>query len=131
MDKIKKTFVDSDIQVFIGKQLRMGVMIACAIAIVGGIYYLCRHGLEATPKYSRFLGEPDMYTTIAGIFNGIFALKARCIIQFGVVVLLATPIFRVFFSLIAFMKEKDWMYVFITALVLGVIIFSMTTGVKL
>ena len=130
-NSIKKVFADRDIQQFIGKQLRWGVIISCSIALLGGLYYLFAHGAEQTPNYSRFSGEPSSYTSLKGIMEGVFALHARNIIQLGVVVLLATPILRVFFSLLAFIKEKDRMYIIITTIVLAIIIFSMTSGVKI
>ncbi len=50
------------------------------------------------------------------------------IIQLGVVVLLATPITRIAFSVLAFAMEKDRLYVVITLIVLGVITFSIFSG---
>ncbi len=44
--------------------------------------------------------------------------KGRDIIQLGLLVLIATPVARVIFSLIGFLFEKDWIYVAITFIVL-------------
>lgn len=130
-NNMKKVLVDYDIQQFIGKQLRFGVVLSCCIAVLGGVYYLLVHGAEPMPAYNHFVSEPSSFTTLQGIFSGVVAGNAYDIIQLGVVVLLATPILRVFFSLIAFAIEKDHMYVVITAIVLGVILFSMISGVKI
>jgi len=50
------------------------------------------------------------------------------IIQLGVVLLIATPIARILFSVFAFTVEKDYLYIVITLIVLGVILFSMLGG---
>ena len=42
----------------------------------------------------------------------------------GVIALLLTPIMRVVLSLFDFVKQKDWLYVAITAFVLGVIVMN-------
>jgi len=42
--------------------------------------------------------------------------------------LIATPIARILFSVLAFLLEKDYLYVGITLIVLGVIVFSMLGG---
>ena len=49
-------------------------------------------------------------------------------IQLGVVVLLLTPVMRVALSLVDFVKERDWLYAFITAVVLSVIIVNSIGG---
>ena len=41
-------------QQLIGSTLRVGVMTACCIAILGGIYYLISHGSESIPDYYKF-----------------------------------------------------------------------------
>lgn len=116
-----------DMQVVISNTLRWGVTIASVIAFVGGILYLCSHGTEPMPDYQHFAyGEaatahPE-YTTPSGIIDGLCHGSAYSWIQLGVVCLLLTPIMRVVLSLIDFVREHDWLYATISAIVLGVII---------
>ena len=49
----------------------------------------------------------------------------RAIIQFGLLLLIATPIARVTFSLVGFAMERDWTYAVITAIVLAILIFAL------
>jgi uncharacterized membrane protein len=49
-------------QQLIGSTLRIGVMTACCIAVLGGVYYLLRHGSEPVPDYYKFHGEPSSST---------------------------------------------------------------------
>lgn len=123
-------WADQDIQLLVGKILRMGVTIASITVLTGGIMYLINHGGEALPDYRHFVGESGSNTTLSGIVSGAFHLHAAQLIQLGVVFLVATPVFRVFFSLIGFTMEKDKLYIIITLIVLGVIFFSIFSGVK-
>jgi uncharacterized membrane protein len=130
MKPLKKLLVDRDIELFIGQVLRIGVITASSIALLGGILYLVQQGAASIPEYSVFKGEGAGYTSFRGIFQGVANGNATEIIQLGVLVLLATPILRIFFSLVAFAIEKDKLYVVITTIVLGIILFSMFGGLK-
>lgn len=131
MKLVRKLLGDRDIELFIGQVLRVGVVTASSIALLGGIAYLAQQGAASVPDYSQFMGEGAGYTSFRGIFRGVATGNATEIIQLGVLVLLATPILRIFFSLVAFAVEKDRLYVVITAIVLGIILFSMFGGLKI
>jgi uncharacterized membrane protein len=123
-----KTFwQERDVEIFIGQQLRWGVISASIIAFIGGMIYLFSHGQE-TPNYTEFTGAPLYVRHLPGIIHGVLQLDGLAIIQLGVVVLLATPITRIAFSVLAFAMEKDMLYVVITLIVLGVITFSIFSG---
>ena len=122
-----KYFRDKDIQQLIGRQLRLGVIISSAIVLAGGLIYLRRHGHEL-PAYGAFTGVREGLDNLPGIWNGVLNNRGMNIIQLGVVLLIATPIIRIAFSVIAFLLEKDYLYVVLTLLVLGVILLSMLGG---
>lgn len=114
-----------DIKQLIGNTLRIGVFTACFIALVGGIIYLWKHGADPMPDYSHFSyseTHPEEYTTLSGIWQGILDMNAYSWIQAGVIALLLTPILRVTLSLFDFLRERDWLYAIITAVVLAIII---------
>lgn len=121
---------DKDVNLLVAYLLRYGVLLASGIALLGGVIYLMQHGREAIPDYTVFQGEEDGYTTYSGIFQGALTGSAREIIQLGVLALIATPILRVFCSLIAFALERDRMYVLITLVVLSVMLTSIFGGLK-
>lgn len=127
-----KTAEKTDIQLLIARTLRWGVGIACALAVVGGAMYLWQHGGEPMKDYTHFPADAESsrtaYTTLEGIFYGVMGLTAVGWIQLGVVVLLLTPMMRVALSLVDFVKERDWLYAFITAVVLAVIIVNSIGG---
>ncbi len=120
-------FKDKDMQLLLGQVLRAGTVISISIVFIGGIFYLYRHG-HTIANYRVFKGIPDFVQHPEGIFNGIFTLKGQAIIQFGIVLLIATPIFRVIFSAVGFVLEKDYMYLGISLLVLSIIFISMLSG---
>jgi len=128
MEKNKKV-TDYDMEQLIGQVLRYGVLTSGIIAIIGGIWYLIQSG-SGIPNYTSFSGEPAGYTSLTGIIKGLAAGSAKEIIQLGVVILIATPILRIVFSLFSFILEKDRLYVVITLIVLLIIIFSMFGGLK-
>ena len=122
---------DNDIEQFIGLQLRYGVIISSLIVLAGGLIYLGQSGELQLPSYHHFMGIRDGNTNFGEILNGTRVLNAKSIIQFGVVVLIATPILRIAFSLMGFVLEKDRMYMFITAMVLTVMMVSIFGGLKI
>ncbi|PWG80177.1 DUF1634 domain-containing protein [Pararcticibacter amylolyticus] len=118
---------DRDVAALVGKLLRTGVVTASIVAFIGGVVYLTRHGAEV-PDYKVFRGAPENLRHFPGILEGVMSFSGAAIIQLGVVILLATPIVRIFFSAIAFAIEKDYLYVVITLIVLGIIVFGMVGG---
>ena len=46
-------------------------------------------------------------------------------IQLGLLLLIATPVARVAFSLVAFIRQRDRTYIVITTIVLGLLLYSL------
>jgi uncharacterized membrane protein len=90
---------------------------------VGGVIYLTRHVRPS--DYRVFEGEPENLRTISGIFSEAMALHGRGLIQLGLLVLIATPISRVTFSVLAFVYQRDRKYVVFTLIVLGLLLYSL------
>jgi len=128
MSNEKKGFKDTDIKFFIGSLLRWGVIISMSVVFAGGLVYLYRHSQEKV-YYHTFNGEPNYLKNLKGILQGVAAFKGRAIIQAGILLLIATPIARILLSIISFLLEKDYLYICITLAVLGIILFSMLSGI--
>ncbi|GAB2693674.1 DUF1634 domain-containing protein [Mucilaginibacter koreensis] len=120
-------FKDTDVQSIIGWILRAGVFISMLIVIIGGVFYIYRHGAEVN-DYTQFKGVPEFISSPSGIWHGILTIRGRAIIQAGIVLLILTPVLRVVVSGIGFLLEKDYLYTGISLLVLLVIIFSAISG---
>jgi uncharacterized membrane protein len=117
------TWGDKEFEIFIGRLLRFGVILAAAWVLAGGIHYLVQYQ-DAKPDYRAFHGEPADLRYTHEIVHEALQLNARAVIQFGLLLLIATPIARVAFSVIGFALEKDWMYVGITLVVLTLLIYT-------
>ncbi len=115
---------DQRIEIIIGTLLRTGVILAAAVVSFGAILYLLQYGHNVT-NYTTFHGEPARLKSLTDIVRGVAALDARAIIQLGLLLLIATPVARVLFSAIAFAAERDYMYVVITLIVLGILLYSL------
>jgi uncharacterized membrane protein len=111
----------------IGRLLQGGVILAAAFVLVGGGAFLARHPAPVT-NYRAFQGEPEELRTVSGIFHEALALRGRGLIQFGLLILIATPIVRVAFSVVAFLYQRDWTYVGVTLIVLGLLVYSLLGG---
>jgi uncharacterized membrane protein len=118
-----KSWDDQNIEVIIGTLLRVGVLLAASVVVIGAAVYLVRHGHDPL-VYSTFRGEPAGLTTIAGILRGVKQGSGSALIQLGLLVLIATPVARVAFSAVAFALERDYLYVAITLVVLAVLLYS-------
>jgi uncharacterized membrane protein len=118
---------DQRMDEIMGLLLRTGVVLAAVIVLLGGLVVLMRHRLPVT-NYRVFSGEPVELRTISGIFREALAFHGRGLIQLGLLILIATPVARVAFSFFAFLCERDWTYVFVTVVVLGLLLYSLFGG---
>jgi uncharacterized membrane protein len=107
--------------------LRSGVLLAASLVFIGGVVYLSRHDLPVI-NYRVFQGEPQELRTVSGILREAAKFHGRALIQLGLLVLIATPVARVLFSVFAFLYEKDWTYVAITMIVLALLCYSLFGG---
>jgi uncharacterized membrane protein len=107
-----------------GNLLRAGVVLAAIVVLVGGIFYLFRYG-ATSPDYRVFRGEPADLRHVSAILAGAMDLHSRGLIQFGLLVLVATPVARVAFAVFAFARERDRVYLTVSLIVLAVLVYSL------
>jgi len=115
---------DTKIDKRIGILLRTGILASAFVILTGGILYLVREG-SARPSYKTFHGVSPSLRTFSGIASGALHGNSLAIIQFGLLMLIATPIARVIFSVVAFFLERDYLYVVISTIVLVVLLYSL------
>ena len=111
----------------LGTLLRAGVILSAAVTLIGGIMYLAVHG-GAPASYHIFAGEPAPLRTVGGVIAGAARGDSASIIQLGVLLLIATPVTRVFISVIGFARERDWMYVGCSLIVLSLLVYGLAHG---
>lgn len=115
--------LDIKIEHILGNILRIGVIVSAVIVLFGAVLYLFSHGREK-PDYYNFVFNPFSVNDPMGLLKNVFALKSLEIMKLGILLLVGTPILRVIISVIAFIYEKDLMYVIFTLIVLVVLIYS-------
>ncbi|HEY4842073.1 MAG TPA: DUF1634 domain-containing protein [Terriglobales bacterium] len=115
---------DRRLELILGNLLRTGVLLSAAVVLAGAGIYLARHAHEPA-NYRVFRGEPTDFRTIPGVVNSVMHGRGRGLIQLGLLLLIATPIARVSFSVVGFAFERDRMYVIFTLIVLAILLFSL------
>lgn len=119
-----RRWTDQQVEITISVLLRVGVTLAAAIAIVGGIFYLIHSGHD-TPQGHIFRGEPADLRQVPGVLHDVLALQGRGIIQLGILLLILTPVARVAFSVFAFWQQRDRLYIIVTLIVLVILIHGL------
>ena len=115
---------DKELDCTIAKMLKFGVSIAAVVVLAGGLMLL-RHPLLAIPDYSHFHAVDASLRSIKGITTAALHLNPRGLVQLGLIILIATPIARVAFSVVGFALERDRMYVVFTLIVLAILLYSL------
>ncbi|MDE3149344.1 MAG: DUF1634 domain-containing protein [Acidobacteriota bacterium] len=115
---------DTRLENFIGNLLRAGVLLAAAVVLAGGLFYLGQHHADPV-AYRHFAEEGVQLRSLAGI--GLLALHGSSVglIQLGLVLLIATPVARVVMAVAGFYLERDRLYVVVSLIVLAVLTFSL------
>jgi len=124
---LSSKYTDERLDIALGRLLQTGVILAAAVVLAGGIVYLIRHG-GSRPEYRSFISEPKTYRDISAMLRAGFNGSGRAIIQLGLLLLIATPVARVAWSVYAFFRERDNVYVVATVIVLSLLMFSIFAG---
>ena len=101
----------------IGYILRIGVIVSATIILIGMILLFFQPATDQVPMNSLTL-----------IMHELVQLNGEAFVMLGLFCLILTPVLRVVVSIFAFAKEKDYLYVFITIIVLSVLIIGMSFG---
>lgn len=112
---------DARLDRIIGNLLRTGVFLAAAVVLAGGVRYLAASG-ESAPPYHQFRPSVSGFHALAEL------PPPEALILIGLLILIATPVARVVFALVAFALEGDRVYVTISAVVLAILLYSIGTA---
>jgi uncharacterized membrane protein len=119
----RKAGMDKRLELIIGYTLRVGVVTAAVIVLVGGIVYLVQNH-SAMPHYRTFQASSHS-DDLSGVVRNVLAFNSLGIIQLGLLILIVTPILRVLLSVVAFALERDLLYVGATLIVLAILLYSL------
>ena len=123
----RRGWTDEQFDSVLAHVLRIGVTASALVVAFGGVVFLARHGSEL-PSYHVFRGEPGNLRSVRGILTEAGHFSGRGLVQLGLLLLVATPIARVVFSVVGFARQRDWLYVTITVAVLALLAYSLLDG---
>jgi len=115
----------------ISNLLRFGVLLSIGVVILGLVFTFVHHPQYVTSKtdLGQLTNPSAVYPhTVRGVFTETLAHRGQGLVMLGLLLLIATPVARVAFSVIAFIVERDRIYVCITALVLALLLVSLVAG---
>lgn len=115
---------DQSLEIIIGRLLQAGVLLAAVIVFSGGVLYIVQHH-SGHISYKNFSPGTENLRTLPGIVKLAGTLDSEGLIQLGLVLLIATPVARVVMAIVGFQLERDYMYVVVSLIVLGVLLYSL------
>ncbi len=119
---------DERVERILGTLLQTGVIISGIVVLIGGILYAARYG-HMPVNYQNFDPERASLRGLREVATDALHGDGRAIIQCGLLLLVATPVSRVLFSIIAFALEGDRLYVGLTLIVFVILLYSLFGGV--
>ena len=124
---MRKDFTDIDLNRSVGNLLRLGVILSVITSLIGFVK-LFMEGFRMPRKYKLL----DMGTSSEKVWSHFWETLCKgegmAIIQLGILMLIFTPLMRIIFALIGYLKEKDYVYVVISSIVLAIMAVSFFTG---
>ncbi len=118
----------SRINLRLARLMIAGVYLAAALCTLGLVLSLAR--AEPRAPLASFAGVAGRLTSPTAVLSAAARLEPRGLMALGVLVLIATPVARVAFSLVTFAMERDKNYVVITAIVLLLLGLGLFWGVS-
>lgn len=124
---MKKNFTDVDLNRSVGNLLRLGVILSVTTSLVGFIK-LFMEGFKMPRKYTLLEMGNSSEKVWGHFWETLCKGEGMAIIQLGILLLIFTPLVRIIFALIGYLKEKDYLYVVISSIVLAIMAVSFFTG---
>ncbi|MBT2620458.1 MULTISPECIES: DUF1634 domain-containing protein [Chryseobacterium] len=124
---MRKNFTDVDLNRSVGNLLRLGVILSVIISLIGFIK-LFLEGFKMPKNYSSLETGSSSEKVWSQLWDSLCKGEGMAIIQLGILVLIFTPLMRIVFALIGYLKEKDYVYVVISSIVLAIMAISFFTG---
>lgn len=113
----------------LGNVLRIGVIASAVVIAFGFLLFIGRYSTVDVSSYIQYHSgkapHGDFSVSLYSIGSGLLSLNPYSVIQLGLLILLATPVSRVFLSIVLFEAEGDKRYVYITLAVFLILLFSM------
>ena len=111
--------------------LRAGVLLSIGVVVLGLIFTFVHHPDYVSSKTDlrQLTNARAVYPhTVRDVVAQTREQRGQAMVMLGLLLLIATPIARVAFSIVAFIVERDRVYVAITIVVLAFLLLSLALG---
>ena len=115
---------DRRLETNIGNLLRAGVLLSAATVFAGGVLYLVRHHTDRV-SYHQFAPGGAIAQSFREVLQSAAHLNSEGLIQFGLLLLIATPVARVALAVVGFALERDRLYAVVSLVVLVILCLSL------
>ncbi|GAC1629978.1 MAG: DUF1634 domain-containing protein [Ktedonobacteraceae bacterium] len=122
MEQEAPTTPSENTAVMIGMILRIGVIASASITLLGLLLLLLQPGALSPQRMLAFPHTPGQE------WADLLTLHPHAIIMLGLLLLIATPVFSVAASAVAFARERDRLYMAIALAVLAILLTSLLFG---
>ena len=122
------------IEILISEILRWGVALSLGLMVLGTALIFLRAdtygaGGGNAEDLARLIAlEHTIPHSLAWLWHGLLALDGQAVIVLGLLLLIATPVLRVVASVLAYLRERDWVYFGITGTVLVLLMLCFLLG---
>lgn len=118
-------------ELFISWLLRIGVGVSAALVVAGITLVFLHHPsyrTSTTELAQLTSGHLEFPHTVRAVFDAAREGRGQGIAMLGLLLLIATPVLRVVISIGLFARERDGLFVAITATVLALLLLSFALG---
>jgi uncharacterized membrane protein len=120
---------DERVEGAVSNLLIIGVLVSALVVLAGGVLFLIDQGRQPAVDLREFRHEEtDGLRGPVHIFRASASLHSLGLIMLGLLLLIATPVARVIFSVVVFALQRDFLYVLFTLIVLAVLLYSLFSG---
>jgi uncharacterized membrane protein len=120
-----------NVELLISGLLRVGVVTSLAVVILGTVLSFVHHPeyLSSKTELARLTRPGAAFPhSLANVWDGVRHAQGQAVVVAGLLLLIATPVMRVAVSVLAFVYEKDRVFVVITTIVLAFLLLSFVLG---
>ena len=118
------------VELLISHLLRIGVVSSLIVVVIGLAISFVHHPDYLHSDQMQRVISPSHATwdSLRELLVGLIHLRGEAIIMAGLLLLIATPVMRVAVSIVAFIVERDWVFVIVTSFVLAMLVLSFVLG---
>ncbi len=120
-----------NVELVTSRLLRLGVVSSLVIVVLGMLLTFSQHhSYLSSPNTLPGLTEKGAKFphTLPAVLRGVLAGRGDAVVMFGLFLLIATPVLRVAGLILAFVYQRDRLFVAITSVVLTLLLVSFVLG---